>query len=243
MKIKQATNRKEIRRLGQKKWFEHVKVLVDLTSYLDDLIPDGCFKFNNNIENVICLPTTQIFGQESFQYCSNLKLVDATPASIGKFAFQNCSNLKQFNFSQVVYIDENAFENSGLETVDLKNAYLIPNYAFASCFNLKSIHLGKARMIQIAAFSNAMIQKLFIPETVEIIDQSAFENNTFLTDVILSGTLVPKIHERAFENCPIRNVWIINQSAIDSFKNELPKNLSCKIHEVQKPIDLLPLLN
>ena len=243
MKIKFASNRKEIRNINKRGWWDRgEKLAVNLTSYYESLIPDQCFQNNSDLEMVVCLPMTQIFGKESFQHCNHLRYIDAAPSSVGDCAFQNCTHLKEFNFSALAYIGMCAFENTGLENVNLKNAICIPDMAFANCFNLRQLSLGNAKKIGDHAFINAMIQRIVIPDTIETIGKYAFANNTFLNDIIFTNSTPPEIDPTAFENCSAKRVWVLCQSSIDDYKKALPVQLAKNIHEIQKPIDLLPIL-
>lgn len=77
----------------------------------------------------------------------------------------------------------------------------IENYAFNSCINLTNITFSKnLKSIGACAFSNCDIQKLVIPDGVEIIGYAAFARCQNLTEVRLPSTL-KSIADRLFVEC------------------------------------------
>jgi hypothetical protein len=140
-----------------------------------------------------------------FNGCAELKQIDFAPTvkSIGNFSF---SGLTQ------VFIPNSA-ENIGyfsdctnLERVEYENAekiaYSWENVGrFSNCPNLKEVILRRIDAIAPVMFENSGIERIVLPETVEIIMPMAFKDCAYLQKVVLISDKLSVIDEYAFSGC------------------------------------------
>ncbi len=118
-----------------------------------------------------------------FDGCKALKklVMSSTPFTVGSYAFQNCTNLTSFDyFATVTGIDDSAFKNTGLTSVDLsKNTALVGaqstlnkgkfgNNVFEGCLELRTvvmpenekfIHMGKYTFVGCIALESIDFSK------------------------------------------------------------------------------------
>ena len=112
--------------------------------------------------------------------------------SVGNYAFYNLPNIKTVSIpDSVISIGVSAFQNSGIETIDLSNGVLnIWNYAFAGCKNLKEIVL---------------------PDSTQSIGDFTFAGCTNLQSFI-GGEQLEKIGRFAFNNCSSLSKFVVQKN-------------------------------
>ena len=146
--------------------------------------------------------------------------------SIGNSAFWDASNLKTIRFpSTLKKIAENAFDNSGLESVSLRNVEKvgsgafsgtnlkkltvpstckdIKSYAFNSCFELRQVKLENGmKTIRTSTFSRTGLESVTIPASVTSIGTRAFfafsPEESKLKSVTINSTQITKWGKRIF---------------------------------------------
>ncbi len=159
-------------------------------------------------------------GQYSFADCGKLTGFDI-PSSLkeleeGVFAY--CSSLKKIIIPDTVEkIDRSAFcECTNVTEIKLPANLKIISYAsFSECTNLKTIDLpDTVTEIGAFAFKSTGLTSITIPASVETVDETAFINNTRLTDATF-----PAGKGISFEGCTsLVNVKINNNpTKIDNF--------------------------
>lgn len=114
------------------------------------------FAENKELEEVN-MPLVKLVSTGSFSDCSKLvKVIGSNIININNAAFANCKNLSIFDFSaytkidsnRTQYIGNNAFENTGFESVTFHNltdvtvSFAFQN-TFKNCKNLKHIYFPK----------------------------------------------------------------------------------------------------
>ena len=122
-----------------------------------------------------------------FQYFKKLTDVeieeDNAIVRIGWSAFRQCTSLTSFDFTKLVNLEEilnQAFSPSGIKEADL-----------SACTNFKKIYKS--------AFYESSIEKVVLPEGLEVIGYKAFENTKI--DEVTVPESVTKIYDYAFNNC------------------------------------------
>ena len=118
------------------------------------------FSSNKELEEVN-IPLVKLVSARGFSDCSKLvKVIGSNIININDAAFANCSNLSIFNFNaytkidsnRTQYIGNNAFENTGFESVSFNNltdvtvSYAFYN-TFKNCQKLKHIYFPKLKNI------------------------------------------------------------------------------------------------
>jgi len=155
---------------------------------------------------------------DEFQYFTGVTVIETN-------AFRNCGNLKSIILpDSIKSIGSDAFFKSGIEElvisdgVSLVNAsfaYMhslkkivlpidlvnIPSNLFKECSSLESIDFPpNIKNIDVYAFTNAGIKNIVLPESLETLAGSAFQNMYYLTRVYIGGKA--SITGVLFQNCP-----------------------------------------
>ncbi len=127
------------------------------------------------------LPSTlKTIGEAAFAVCNKLTSISLPEGltSIGKSAFESCSSLKEIVIpSTVTTMGEYVFTScSVLEKVVLSESLSsLERGLFQNCTKLTGIEIpASVRSIKKEAFSNSGITELYVPTSVESIEQSAF---------------------------------------------------------------------
>ncbi|MEE5992599.1 MAG: leucine-rich repeat protein [Oscillospiraceae bacterium] len=97
---------------------------------------------------------------------------------IGEYAFKNCQQLRKIVLPENLrYIDRLTFSwCRALEEINFPDSLQdIGDHAFYHCHNLKKVIWGKGvQEIENTAFLDCGLEYIYIPETVEFIDETAF---------------------------------------------------------------------
>lgn len=154
---------------------------ITIPSNLTNRSP-GCFSYITGLEKVIFESGITEIYYEEYAYCINLKEI-ILPASLLK-------------------IQENAFMNSGLESISIpiqcKN---IGKAAFKNCYSLNEVILnGNFYSLPISCFENGIKLKTFnFPSGLRVIDNYCFMNCSFETITLPNS--IDEIKDYAFYNC------------------------------------------
>lgn len=170
----------------EKKAFDNCSGLSETIRLSKNLRLIEPFAFSQtNIKTLIIDSELTIICENAFHDCQNLKtVIFMGDVTVGYRAFSDCSSLKTVTFSgSSSIIDEFAFENSGIEMLDLQGVCDIKNNAFVGCKNLKTINLGNK---------------------IKTIPSNCFKGCANLTDVT-GGSSVTDIRDGAFQGCTSLN--------------------------------------
>lgn len=148
-------------------------------------VTDGGYAWRGAIEAELVLSSGAFAG------CERLKSV-ILPSSIrviGNNAFYGCSNM------ETCPIEDN------IEGIDMN--------AFAECVSLKDVRLGQNLLtIGDGAFYNCPIDRVIIPDMVQIIGNRAFDSDTEIKELSI-GNSVTQIGEQAFGKCDnLRELYV-----------------------------------
>ena len=149
----------------------------------------------------ITMPGVDFIGIESFAHCENLKEI-ALPETLGKIwkaAFAGCKALEEINIpSHLKIIDESAFRNSGLKSLNIMisddcNCWIFDR-AFASCKHLESVYLNKnVKIMERMAFAGCTSLKTIEFENPSLTCCAGEINATMLIGCTsLEKIIVPK---------------------------------------------------
>ena len=183
-------------------------------------IPDYAFWGCNSLTTVTFNGTVETVGFEAFRGCSKLQSADFKPGlkSIGDSAFSDCSALSSIQLPDgLASIGPRAFRScASLPAVAIPaSVTTIGASAFGSCSSLLAITVDAANphylsengvlynmaMTQLLAYPGAKSGAFSIPETVTLIETSAFSSCGNLTAVTIpSGVTI--IGQFAFYYCP-----------------------------------------
>ena len=76
-----------------------------------------------------------------------------------------------------------AFKNSSVKKVCFPSLHFVGDWAFNNCINLQEITMNQVIRITEFAFANSGLKSLYLPHTLEHIDENAFTNCTQLEQV------------------------------------------------------------
>ena len=133
----------------------------------------------------------ECISERAFYACSELQFVEwnCKCNEISDYCFCKCTKLKQFDFSGIEKIGKYAFEESGLQEVNLPEninvvlvgafekcgelqsvtwshkCELIPANCFADCLKLTKFNFANAKKIEQYAFSNSGLQEVRLQKT------------------------------------------------------------------------------
>lgn len=171
-----------------------------------------------------------IIGVEAFEDCTNVTEVVLQDGvrEIRARAFSGCSLRRITLPATLKKIDESAFEDSGLESIEIPNRVTeIGAYAFAGCKDLKTVRLSKGiRNLSGSLFSHCTsLREISIPEYVETIECRAFLYCAALETILFPqklgcigtaafcgcrslkeaaiGNLIQEIGDAAFKDCDL----------------------------------------
>ena len=103
----------------------------------------GCCKKLAEI-NVV---NVTLIKNNAFDYCESLKRIvfDKTTEQKKLYGacFKDCTNLEEVVFSSSVVIYDTAFENTGIEDLEIPDGSTLSKGCFANCKNLQSLTVGK----------------------------------------------------------------------------------------------------
>lgn len=170
--------------------------------------------------------------EQAFQNCTAMKTLRfGKIQSIGREAFGNCNHLQEVYFPHTLRVlDKNAFDScrrlTRIEFEQPGRCRIIPYRAFYGCAALEEVVLPQSlNTIGREAFSMTAICRLWLPEGMQNIEESAFLKCKELEEVVIPTT-VQKIEKWAFHGCPRLKVlefrhspryvgeWITNKSCI-----------------------------
>ena len=154
--------------------YEEIIDIMDANaSYLSMDTPENLYKFLCNI--------TDVYRGSIVEFCYNeLKypIVDKLE-KIPEDIFWGCNlNFNTWTAgSHVIQIDDAAFENCTLDTVDLSNAKIteLSTMAFYHTYVKKVILPEGLKKIGEVVFRNSELEEVYIPSTVESIGKDSFE--------------------------------------------------------------------
>ncbi|KAK8841420.1 hypothetical protein M9Y10_027037 [Tritrichomonas musculus] len=220
--------------IGQKAFYETKLTSIVLSKNDNELKID-----QSAFENVITLVQATIHAKniesEAFSGCVNMRATEITIEGSGNIqdsAFENCYNLsckltvapakdkKPNDQTKLVYttISSKAFQNSGIESIELPEVEKIDSYAFQNCTKLIGTGSINAVTIEQQAFEDDY-QLNFDSITAKIIKSKAFQNCRSLTSkitLIKDDTHQSTIGSYAFAYCgELQELTFITRDGLD----------------------------
>ena len=175
------------------------KVLKDQENYSGEVFDEEtvekfaphCFDGNQNIVKVV-------FGK-------NLK-------AIGEYAFRDCGSLKVLDFSKVeetFVIQENAFDNTGIEEIIIPSNAILERKAFANCDQLTKVTISEGiTILPTECFQQCTsLVEVKLPTSLRNIKSSVFAQCESLTEIELPPRLT-NLGEGVFRHCDLRYIKI-----------------------------------
>ena len=162
--------------------------------------------YNCALERISVPQTVTTIGDYAF--ASNETLTRATLRknllTIGEGAFQDCSAMATVSIpTSVTEIGKAAFENcASITTITIPvGVTVINDLVFSGCEKLATVKLnGDVTSIGISAFYKCAFAEITLPETVAVIDASAFMKCSNLTNITIPDA-TKKIGDSSFLDC------------------------------------------
>jgi hypothetical protein len=223
---------------------------LDLSNLNVKLIPSNFAQLNQYLRIVSVNSETKIIGDNAFEGCPILGIYDGYATIIGKRAFYFCQVLSGFPFSQVEEMDESAFQFSGIRDFragpKLKN---ISASCFADCYKLKSVDLGSVESIGHHSFDSCSFHTLTLPKTLTKIGNYAFQNCTYLENLVCLNREPPLICEKTFYGTTPNKIWVVDEKAANKYSaakywSDFKDNIQVlNIDELKKKVNELEKLD
>ena len=157
------------------------------------VIPEGAFKEQNKLEEVVLCDGLLEIGDEAFMECQALQKI-TIPSTVTEIKF--CSFYQCKSLDEVVLYEGNlqiigvrAFSDTNIKRIKIPSTVtLIDNYAFAGCYELAEVDLYEGlQSINYCAFSSCIsLKHITIPTTVTKIAVHAFADCMSLRDIAVS---------------------------------------------------------
>lgn len=146
-----------------------------------------------NIEKVIIPEGVVLIGEKAFANCTSLKEV-IFPDSlqvISREAFSGCKSLKHVDIPNFVEIGHNAFYESGLEEIALKDDITFSgSNIFGNCENLKKVVLPKnLEYLPSDHFMGTKIEEIILPEKLESLNYNVLSSLSTIKQITLPKNL------------------------------------------------------
>ena len=169
-------------------------------------IPSGLFKGCSALETITINEDVTSIGNYVFEDCISLSsiIIPQNVTSIGSYAFSGCTSLESIKIPpKMDFIYTGAFHNCknissfcvpiGINTIN--------SDSFSGCENLENVTLPSSLIIiGDNAFSSTGIKSITLPNGLERIGMSAFENCYSLKRISIPNS-VTTINNYAFRNC------------------------------------------
>ncbi len=178
-------------------------------------IPDEAFAGCANLKKIDNADNICKIGKGAFRDCVQFEWAENQDfiKSIGPEAFSGCESIKILKAKALSYLGEHAFENSGLERIDLTGVCLteVGKGCFQDCKKLAFARLpDSVAIIHHKAFYQCEnLCAVYFPQMLKIIESYAFYGcSNELTDLFF-GDEILEIHQKAFGECSaLRDVFL-----------------------------------
>ena len=184
-------------------------------------IGEQAFNDNTNL-TYVDLGNATIIGYEAFRDCTQLATVIGNEVitvegkafrgdsslsevvlpkaeTLGEWVFGENTSLVNIDLPSLTYIDNNAFNSSGITNISIPKVTYVGDSVFSQCKNLTEISLDSVTDIGYGAFNYASNLTTFIAPKLTYVGSSAFNYCEKLTTVIASNIEV--IDSDAFDHC------------------------------------------
>ena len=183
---------------------------IDLPDTITEL-PEGLFSECSSLQEINLSNKVNKIGSGCFSGCEQLKSINLQNEilEISEELFLDCKNLEQIVFSEKIEkISKKAFANClNLRTIIIPNSVTeIADRTFMNCENLESIKLSEnLTSLGSSVFSGCdKLKSLILPEGITTVGFSVFANSK-ISEIKLPESL-QEIQDGAFEDCPLSTV-------------------------------------
>ena len=169
----------------------------------------------SNVKEVTFAEGATIIPQQSFFGCKSIEKINIpnTVKTIGNNAFSGCENLKEIELPEgIESIGANAFSGTGITSLtipaSLKSGYAsagmiaIGAYSIAEDSNIKEVTFaeGTKKIPDRIFFNCSTLEKVNLPDSVELIGKEAFAGCGNLSDIVYNKNSDIKCYKNSFES-------------------------------------------
>ncbi len=161
---------------------------------------DGVFQNKTFINSVKYPSTVTEIADFTFNKCTGLtSVIMPGVTKIGWNAFAQTTSLTSINLPDTLQsIESNAFSQSGIKSITIKDGVALGNGVFKYCVNLKTFSIPSTwTEIGPGMFSGSGLTSITIPSNIKVIGSSAFSYCSNLSSVSIPST-VTSIGSSAF---------------------------------------------
>ena len=190
--------------------FFYCDIFANLLLNNVETIGESAFSGCNGIQSITFSNVLKEIGERAFSGCSDLEVVDYKGSADTWCSISGHESLMSNSFDLL-------FAGKTLTNITLNTATEIPAYAFQGVTTLETAVFGdQLKTIRMYAFAGTSLKQISIPDSVNAVEDRAFEDCSRLTTVTI-GKNVEYLGGSAFEDCV--NLSKLNYNAID-VKNE-----------------------
>lgn len=183
----------------------------------DELLTIGknAFERCSSLKSISIPNKVSIIQTETFYYCSSLSQVTLCEGltTIETNAFIYCSSLRNIRLPKSITSLPGAFQNSGLQEIEIPEGVTELSYTFSDCNNLSKVILPSS-LVKIGAYSFkgcTNLVSIALPQSVQVIGERAFGSCSNLNKINLPQTITT-IGSYAFYYCTsLREIAIPNK--------------------------------
>jgi len=137
----------------------------------------------------------------AFYMCTNLEgtISLGNCEQVNNSAFTGCSKISKVVMNSVKVIEEFAFSETGIKSMEINLLQVLGDYAFADCLNLNSFNYKSAVRSGSHCFENDPIDQISIPENF-IVEKYAFYGLKDLKTITMPSYII-NISDYAFYQC------------------------------------------
>lgn len=184
-----------IRRIGAGAFENCVKLLrIRLPGSLVQ-VEDRAFKHCHKLKEVLLEPGLRSLGEQAFYGCRSLKEISFPDSlvSLGDMAFYRCSGLGTLCLPPALdHVGNLAFAQSGVRRVRIQGTGCgYGNGLFFGCLSLGTVILesGVRHIPDRLAYGCKALKQVVLPDTLESVGRSVWEDTPFLEEHPLSGDI------------------------------------------------------
>ena len=258
--VKIGSRQHEVLDINEKAFLNSKVTEIEIPQSID-AIYRNTFRDSKLLKSVKA-PGVKSIAANAFDGCRALESLTLAPGAnnVGDYAFRGCKALKSYP-DTLNEIYNNAFENSGLQTVSLgKTRYTSLKYnQFLNCSSLNTVFLADdMEALTSGMFAGCAIEHLDFPASMLTIRDSTFARNPLhkvdlknvrtvgaaafmdcpLDTIVISGATVPDIKANTFSDSVFNNaVVVVGPGNATGYREHA---VWSKFHHIIESEDIIP---
>ncbi|MFI3328915.1 MAG: leucine-rich repeat protein [bacterium] len=203
------------------------------------VVPDAVTKLEENTfvncENVTQINTNRVntIKTGAFVNCNNLSsiILDKNLVTCEEAIFRNCNNINQLTLNflgkdrrtpkEIGYLFQNMSEEVYMKKIEITGGQLVEE-PFVNCAVIEELDISKVGLSTLNAgiFKNIIFNKLTLPDTLDNVDEFAFENS-IATEVVSNGKSI-----KVKDQCIFKGQQLIYCHIDNALDITIPQNIN-----------------